>query len=88
MPATFSDSGVSFRYPETWKLEREEIDAGWLVTVQSPGTASSCSAIATTARRLRNLPTRRWSDFCSPIPELEAEPASTATPAAWPTAMT
>jgi hypothetical protein len=39
MPAKFNESGVAFQYPENWKLEREEIENGWLVTVQSPDTA-------------------------------------------------
>src|SRR5947208_1292364 len=39
MAAQFAETGVSFQYPENWRLEREEIDHGWLVTVQSPGTS-------------------------------------------------
>jgi hypothetical protein len=37
--AEFSDGGIRFRYPENWVLEREDNDAGWTVSVQSPGTA-------------------------------------------------
>lgn len=37
--AVFADGGISFRYPENWRLEREETEAGWTVSVQSPGTA-------------------------------------------------
>ena len=39
MPATFAEDGIRFRYPENWKLERQQNDEGWTVTVQSPDTA-------------------------------------------------
>jgi hypothetical protein len=39
MIAQFEDSGIRFRYPDTWTLEREENDDGWTVSLQSPGTA-------------------------------------------------
>src|SRR5436190_14918634 len=39
MVAEFNDKGIRFKYPENWKLEREETDAGWTVIVQSPETA-------------------------------------------------
>jgi hypothetical protein len=39
MAAQFADGGIRFCYPENWKLEREENDAGWTVSLQSPNTA-------------------------------------------------
>jgi hypothetical protein len=39
MAAQFDDGGIRFRYPENWRLEREESEAGWTVSLQSPGTA-------------------------------------------------
>jgi hypothetical protein len=39
MAALFDDEGIRFRYPENWQLEREENEAGWTVSLQSPGTA-------------------------------------------------
>ena len=39
MAARFERDGVSFQYPESWRLEREELEGGWSVTLQSPGTA-------------------------------------------------
>jgi hypothetical protein len=39
MAAQFDEGGIRFRYPENWRLEREENDAGWTVSVQSPDTA-------------------------------------------------
>ena len=39
MVAQFDENGIRFKYPDNWRLEREENDAGWTVSVQSPGTA-------------------------------------------------
>jgi hypothetical protein len=35
----FREDGISFRYPDNWKLEREDGEGGWTVSVQSPDTA-------------------------------------------------
>jgi hypothetical protein len=37
--AWFNNEGISFQYPENWRLEREDNEDGWSVSVQSPGTA-------------------------------------------------
>jgi hypothetical protein len=37
--AEFHDGGIRFHYPENWRLEREDNECGWTVSVQSPGTA-------------------------------------------------
>jgi|SRR4051794_6663553 len=39
MAATFADGGIRFKYPENWRLEREDTDSGWTVSLNSPGTA-------------------------------------------------
>ena len=39
MPGKFNESGIHFQYPENWKLEREQNDDGFTITLQSPGTA-------------------------------------------------
>ncbi len=39
MAAQFEDGGIRFRYPENWRLEREDNEAGWTVSLQSPDTA-------------------------------------------------
>ncbi|GBD36452.1 hypothetical protein HRbin36_01577 [bacterium HR36] len=39
MPRTFQGHGIRFRYPDNWELEETELDAGWMVSVQSPETA-------------------------------------------------
>jgi hypothetical protein len=39
MSVPFEQDGIRFRYPENWRLEREESDSGWTALVQSPDTA-------------------------------------------------
>jgi hypothetical protein len=39
MAGQFEQQGVRFQYPENWRLEKEEAETGWTVTVQSPNTA-------------------------------------------------
>ena len=39
MVAAFDDEGIHFKYPENWKLEREDNETGWTVSLQSPETA-------------------------------------------------
>jgi hypothetical protein len=39
MAVRFDDGGIRFSYPESWRLEREENETGWTVSLQSPGTA-------------------------------------------------
>lgn len=39
MPATFEESGLRFRFPESWDMAREENPNGWTVALQSPETA-------------------------------------------------
>lgn len=38
MPGLFQKDGISFQYPANWTLGREDADAGWTVSVQSPDT--------------------------------------------------
>jgi hypothetical protein len=39
MAAVFDEGGLRFQYPENWRLEREESDDGWTISLQSPETA-------------------------------------------------
>jgi hypothetical protein len=39
MSKQFSEDGLSFSYPDDWRIEREPADNGWTVTLQSPGAA-------------------------------------------------
>jgi hypothetical protein len=39
MVGEFDQGGIRFRYPENWRLEREENEDGWTVSLESPDTA-------------------------------------------------
>ena len=39
MAEQFKEGGIRFQYPENWRLEREDNDSGWTVSLQSPDTA-------------------------------------------------
>lgn len=39
MPASYDQDGVQFKFPENWRLERQDNEDGWTVSVQSPDTA-------------------------------------------------
>lgn len=39
MSRVFERDGVTFRYPESWRVEAEDAGDGWAVTVSSPETA-------------------------------------------------
>ena len=39
MSQQYQADGISFRYPDDWRLDREESADGWTVLLQSPGTA-------------------------------------------------
>jgi hypothetical protein len=39
MTQQYQADGISFRYPDDWRLDREESADGWTVLLQSPGTA-------------------------------------------------
>lgn len=39
MPGVFERDGIRFQYPENWRLETSDSEAGWTVSLQSPDTA-------------------------------------------------
>lgn len=39
MVGAYDQDGVRFKYPANWRLERQDNEDGWTVTVQSPDTA-------------------------------------------------
>ncbi len=39
MSQDYQEDGISFRYPDDWRLDREDSADGWTVLLQSPGTA-------------------------------------------------
>lgn len=73
MAEEFSESGVSFRYPEGWTLEREELSDGWTATVQSPGTAFFMVCLRTDRPDSSDLAEQILDDMTEFYPDLESE---------------
>ncbi len=70
----FHEDGIAFHYPETWRLDREEMDGGWTALVQSPQTAfvvvSFDPHLPTTEEMVATALEALREDY----PDLEAEP--------------
>jgi hypothetical protein len=73
MPEEFRESGIAFRYPENWKLQRDEIDAGWIIEVQSPDTAFLMLCLRTDKPQREELLEQSLADLRADYPELETE---------------
>jgi len=76
MPARFSESGVTFQYPENWHAERDDIGDGWTVTVQSPATTFFLLSHHDDCPPPEELVEQALADLRASYPDLEAEPAS------------
>lgn len=73
MAAAFAESGIRFRYPENWKLEREDNDTGWTVSVQSPGTAFLMVCLRQDMPTTDSLAEAALAALKEDYPELEAD---------------
>ena len=73
MPAAFEDGGIKFRYPENWKLEREDSDTGWTVSLQSPGTAFMMVCLREDMPTADQLAEAALDALREDYPELEAD---------------
>jgi hypothetical protein len=71
--ADFSESGVSFTYPESWQFEREETDDGWVVSVNGPGTAFVTVCLREDRPGVKRLTRAVLDTLREDYPELEAE---------------
>jgi hypothetical protein len=75
MSRQFKEGGVSFRYPENWRLEREESDTGWTVSLQSPQTAFVVVRCDGSMPSAEEVAQTTLEALQSEYPGLEAEPA-------------
>jgi hypothetical protein len=73
MALQFEEDGVSFRYPESWKLEREENENGWAVLLQSPDTAFALISFDNTLPTTEETAEAALEALRSDYPNLEAE---------------
>lgn len=76
MPAEFHESGIRFQYPENWKLQRDDIDSGWIVELQSPDTAFLMICLRADRPKREELLEESLSDLRDDYPELEADAVS------------
>lgn len=76
MPARFEQRGVSFLYPDNWRLEEEPSDEASLqLTVFSPGTAFWSLAVYPGFRDVRDLLDEVVRALQAEYPDLEQSPA-------------
>jgi hypothetical protein len=73
MPAIFEEAGIRFQYPENWRLEREENEAGWTISVHSPGTAFMMLCLREDMPTTDELADTALAALKEEYPSLEAE---------------
>ena len=73
MVETFEAEGVRFRYPENWRLEREENDTGWTVVLQSPDTAFAMISLNEESPSAESLSEAALAAMREDYPDLEVE---------------
>jgi hypothetical protein len=69
----FTKEGISFRYPDDWKLEQEEGDEGWTLSLQSPGTAFMTLTCDSGLPSIEEMAGTALEALRSEYPSLEAE---------------
>ena len=72
---SYDQDGVRFQIPPNWSLEKEEIDEGWFVSVQSPGTAFLYIVFDSNLPDPDELASATLEALKKDYPELEAEEA-------------
>jgi hypothetical protein len=73
MAAKFDNGGIRFLYPENWRLEREENDDGWTVSVQSPQTAFLVLTVNEASPAPEEMLSATLDAMKADYPDLEAE---------------
>ncbi len=69
----FSEDGLSFSYPEDWLMERDPIEDGWAVTLQSPGTAFAVVRLDRAMPTTEEVATAALEALKEDYPNLESE---------------
>jgi hypothetical protein len=73
MTQQFEESGVRFRYPDNWRLEREDSDHGWTVSLYGPDTAFVMVACDETMPAPEEMAEAALDALKADYPNLEAE---------------
>jgi hypothetical protein len=72
---TFNRDGISFHYPENWRVDAEEGEGGWTVTLTSPETAFAIISLRPDARDPADLADQTFDALKAEYTELDAENA-------------
>lgn len=75
MAALFERDGIRFRYPENWRLEREDTDSGWTVSLQGPGTAFLVLSLDQDMPEVDQVAETALAALRDDYPDLEADEA-------------
>jgi len=75
MTARFEQDGIQFQYPENWEMDRQEIDGGWTVSVQSPSTAFFMLSYDAAMPESELMADTALEALRSEYPGLDADPA-------------
>jgi hypothetical protein len=73
MVSEFEEAGIRFKYPENWRLVREETEEGWSVSVQSPETAFLMLCLREDMPTPHEVTETALEALREDYPELEAE---------------
>jgi hypothetical protein len=73
MISEFAEGGIRFSYPDNWRLEREENDTGWTVSVQSPDTAFLTISLRQDMPGVERLAEAALAALREEYPDLEAD---------------
>jgi hypothetical protein len=76
MTARFHQDGIQFLYPENWEMDRQDNDAGWTVSVQSPGTAFFLVSYDAEMPDTKLMADTALEALRSEYPELESDAAA------------
>jgi hypothetical protein len=71
----FNEDGLSFSYPDDWRIEHERADNGWTVTLQSPGAAFAMVQLDRDLPDPRQMAHEALETLKADYPTLEADAA-------------
>ncbi|MBV9123440.1 MAG: hypothetical protein JO112_08795 [Planctomycetes bacterium] len=69
----FDEGGLRFQYPDNWRLEREDNDTGWTVSIQSPDTAFVMISLREDMPSVEELAETALAALREDYPDLEAD---------------
>jgi hypothetical protein len=74
MSQEYHEDGISFHYPDDWKMEREESEDSWTVLLQSPGTAFMTLTCDSSGASAEEVAEAALETLRADYPGLESQP--------------